>query len=217
MTSEYQRLLISTLCAALAAWLLVAFTVPVQAEAPKQKTLWEGVDLLLGENAYEKGDYAKAAHQYRIAAEKNNAWSPVAQYYLGVLYNTGRGVPQDYAEAVRWFRKAAAQGNARAQNYLGLLYRKGEGVPQDYSEAVEWYRRAAEQGNAKAQNNLGNTYRKGEGVAQDYVLAHMWFNLAAAQGDRKARSNRYGVAKLMTPIEIAEAQRLALEFTPEKE
>ena len=123
MTSEYQRLLIPTLCAALAAWLLVAFTVPVQAEAPKQRTLWDlaGGSLTVGEVAYEKGDYAKAAHLFRIAAEKNDGWSAIAQSYLGVMYHEGQGVPQDYAEAVRWFRKAAEQSKARAQDKLGVM------------------------------------------------------------------------------------------------
>ena len=55
---------------------------------------------------------------------------------------------QDYAEAVRWHRLAAEQGNASAQNNLGFMYGIGRGVPQDYAEAVRWYRLAAEQGNA---------------------------------------------------------------------
>ena len=64
----------------------------------------------------------------------------------GWMYATGRGVPQDDAEAVRWYRLAAEQGDAYAQYNLGLMYRKGEGVPQDDAEAVRWYRLAAEQG-----------------------------------------------------------------------
>jgi hypothetical protein len=72
----------------------------------------------------------------------------------------------------------------------------------------------AGQGDAKAQGDLGAAYVKGEGVPQDYVLAHMWFNLAAAQGNEDARQNRDGVAKLMTPDQIAEAQRLARQWKP---
>jgi TPR repeat protein len=56
-----------------------------------------------------------------------------AQYNLGVMYANGYGVPQDYAEAVRWYRLAAGQGNAKAQYNLGLMYYNGEGVPQDYA------------------------------------------------------------------------------------
>ena len=58
----------------------------------------------------------------------------------------GRGVAQDYAEAMRWYRKAADQGNAVAQYNLGGLYENGRGVAQDYAEAMRWYRKAADQG-----------------------------------------------------------------------
>ena len=68
-----------------------------------------------------------------------------------VMYDEGRGVPQDDAEAVKWYRLAAEQGNAAAQYNLGVMYDKGEGVPQDDAEAVKWYRLAAEQGAAAAQ------------------------------------------------------------------
>ena len=62
------------------------------------------------------------------------------------MYDNGEGVPQDDAEAVRWFRLAAEQGEARAQFNLGIRYANGEGVPQDDAEAIRWYRLAAEQG-----------------------------------------------------------------------
>jgi TPR repeat protein len=53
----------------------------------------------------------------------------------------GRG---DYAEAVKWFQKAANQGNAIGQSSLGVMYQHGKGVPQDYAEAAKWYRKAAD-------------------------------------------------------------------------
>ena len=62
------------------------------------------------------------------------------------MYAGGIGVPENNAEAFKWFRKAAEQGHAKAQYNLGLMYDKGQGVPQDYAEAVKWYRLAAEQG-----------------------------------------------------------------------
>ncbi|WP_032501022.1 tetratricopeptide repeat protein, partial [Vibrio tasmaniensis] len=70
----------------------------------------------------------------------------------------GRGVSQDYEEAVSWYRKAAEQGYARAQTNLGWMYDEGRGVSQDYEESVSWYRKAAEQGYARAQTNLGWMY-----------------------------------------------------------
>jgi len=74
------------------------------------------------------------------------------------MYSDGQGVPQDYKEAVKWYRLAAEHGLAQAQYNFGLAYQKGQGVPQDYKEAVKWWRLAAEQGDAQAQSNLGWMY-----------------------------------------------------------
>ena len=62
----------------------------------------------------------------RLAAEQGHIG---AQFNLGVMYDTGEGVAQDAAEAVRWFRRAAEQRHARAQYNLGVMDRTGEGVP----------------------------------------------------------------------------------------
>ena len=61
---------------------------------------------------------------------------------------------QDFNEAVKWFRKAAEQGEYISHYYLGLCYENGEGVPQDKAEAVKWYRKAAEQGDEVAKEAL---------------------------------------------------------------
>ena len=69
------------------------------------------------------------------------------------MYGTGRGVPQDFVEAARWFRLAAEQGMAEAQASLGNMYARGEGVPQDDVLAYMWHNLAAAQGNEIAQDN----------------------------------------------------------------
>ena len=127
-----------------------------------------------------------------------------AQYNLGFMYDTGDGVPEDDAEAVRWWRLAADQGLASAQYNLGFMYDTGDGVPEDYAEAVRLYRLAAEQGNAKAQNNLGRMYALGEGIPEDDMLAYMWYNLAAAQGNENAPGNKDILEREMTRQQIAE-------------
>jgi TPR repeat protein len=81
-------------------------------------------------------------------AEKGDA---KAQFVLGLKYENGKGVPQDYAEAAKWYRKAAEQGYAEAQFNLGAMYDEGRGVHQDYAEAAKWYRKAKDQGVASAQ------------------------------------------------------------------
>ena len=60
-------------------------------------------------------------------------------------------MPQDDAQAVTWYRKAADQGNADAQANLGLMYANGHGVLRDDAQAVAWFRKAADQGFAFAQ------------------------------------------------------------------
>ncbi len=120
----------------------------------------------------------------------------------------------DYATALTKFRPLAQQGDARAQYNLGFMYSKGRGVPQDDKEAVRWYRLAAEQGRAEAQYNLGGMYATGRGVPQDYVQAHMWVTLAAVRGLETARTLRDRLAEKMTPAQLANAQRLAREWTP---
>ena len=98
------------------------------------------------------------------------------------MYHDGKGVTQDYAEAAKWYRKAADQGIAEAQQNLGVMYENGQGVPQNPAEAVKRYRRAAEQGNATAQYNLGVNYENGQGVPKDDAEAAKWYRLAAGAG-----------------------------------
>ena len=140
----------------------------------------------------------------------------LAQYTLGVMYDRGLSVMQNYREAVRWYRAAAEQGHTTAQFSLGVMYAAGEGVGRDYQEAFRWFRTLAEKGHGHAQNNLGDMYSKGQSVSQDYVLAHMWFNLAASNitDDYKemAVKNRDMVAEKMTSEQIAEAVILALQW-----
>ena len=150
----------------------------------------------------------------RVKAEKGDA---VGQYNLGVCYYYGKGVPQDYDEAVKWFRKATEQNVPKAQSNLGVCYANGQGVAKDAVEAAKWYRKAAEQNDAVGQYNLGACCFSGQGVSQDYVEAYKWFNLAAAQGISPAKDSRNNVAQRMTPDQIADAQKLSREFQPHME
>ena len=136
--------------------------------------------------AYLRADYETALMLYRAEAEQGDA---PAQYNLGIMYDNGRGVPEDDIEAVRWFRLAAEQGDALAQYNLGNMYANGDGVPEDDIEAVRWYRLAAEQGHALAQYNLGIMYANGDGVPEDDIEAVRWYRLAAEQGHALAQYN----------------------------
>jgi uncharacterized protein len=100
-----------------------------------------------------------------------------------------------------------------------MLYKHGRGVPQNYVAAVTWYRQAAEQGEPRGQAFLGGMYAEGHGVPQDVMQAHVWLNLAASRlppGEMRdlVVKLRNHVTIAMTPAQIAEAQRLASEWTP---
>ncbi len=83
----------------------------------------------------------------RQAAEQGDA---SAQYRLGNRYYYGRGVPQDFAEAVVWYRRAAEQGYSEAQFILGHMYADGQGVPQDHTLAQMWLTIAGLSGDDRA-------------------------------------------------------------------
>ena len=148
----------------------------------------------------------------RLAAELGDI---EAQRDLGSIYGVGQDVPQDYAEAAKWYRRAAEQGDGFAQLNLGDMYKLGRGVPQDYAEAAKWYRLASEHGYVRAQDfvddydeagkwrglaakqgddaevqyNLGVMYHRGKGVPPSYVKAAKWYRLAAEQGHVEAQYN----------------------------
>ncbi len=112
-----------------------------------------------------------------------------AQFYLGGMYYHGQGVPQDYKEAVKWYKKAGENGDPVAQYNLGEMYLNGKGVAQDYEEAVKWVRKAAVQEDSISQFFLGQMYYYGKGVEQDYKEAGIWFKKAAEQGEIYAQTN----------------------------
>jgi hypothetical protein len=98
----------------------------------------------------------------------------------------GHGVPQDYAEAAKWYRKAAERGHADAQNELGHAYYNGEGVPRDYAEGAKWCWIAAEQEGIDGER-YNIAYYCYHNVTQDYAEALKWYRKLAEQGDVEAR------------------------------
>ena len=134
-----------------------------------------------------KQDSAETREQCRRLADQGDL---AAQTYVGLMYRQGLGVPKDYDEAMKWFKKAAKQGYAPAQDnigdmYAGLVERKNMSFrdhDKTMQEAVKWYRLAAEQGYAPAQNSLAGIYFSGYGVPTDRTEAMRLYKLAAEQG-----------------------------------
>ena len=131
--------------------------------------------------------------QWEISAELIKAGATttnkIAQCLIGWMHQKGRGVQQNYAEALTWYRKAADQGLVYAQNQLGWMHQNGLGVQQNYAEALTWYRKAADRGHAPSQNNLGWMHQNGLGVAKNYAKALSLYRKAADQGDTYAQNN----------------------------
>ena len=144
-------------------------------------------------------------------AEEGNV---IAQNRLGLFYKVGKGVPQNYGQAKRWFEEAAKQGHAEAQINLGMLYLQGDAPPQSPHMALFWFGRAAEQGVVPAFAKLGQMYQEGEGVPQDFVQAYMWFHLAATNGEAPSAERRHILATKMSHDQIMEAEKLAREWKP---
>ena len=106
-----------------------------------------------------------------------------AIFFAMVVCGIAAENPKDKLEAQK---KAAEQGDAKAQFDMGLMYEAGYDVPKDLAEAVKWFRKAAEQGYLGAQLFLGWMYEKGEGVPKDEIEALAWYYIAAAVGNEDA-------------------------------
>ena len=106
-------------------------------------TTAHAADFNKGLEAARAGDFATAFVEFSELAEQGGA---AAQYNLGLMYDKGYGVTQDYAAAVKWYTLAAEQGDAEAQNNLAIMYNNGEGVLQDYALAHMWANIAAANG-----------------------------------------------------------------------
>lgn len=126
------------------------------------------------------------AEDIRARAEQGDA---NAQFALGQMYEHGRGVPQSFVEAIKWYQASANQGFATAQSTLGYLYQYGEGVKKDPQTAYMWNLKAAEQGDAYGQHNLAVMYDEGTGIPENNHEAVKWYRKAAEQGYDQAQFN----------------------------
>ena len=138
-----------------------------------------------------------------------------AQYNLGAMYDNGDGVPEDDAEAVKWYHQAADQGHVNAQFNLGVMYANGEGVVKNAAEAATWYRKAADQGDYRSQYNLGGLYANGEGVPQDSSESYVWLSLAAMSGPKSLAPKRDRAAEKLTAEELILAEQRAIKLFEE--
>jgi uncharacterized protein len=119
-------------------------------------------------------------------------------------------------------KERAAAGDAEAQFSLGKNYEAGRsGLKQDYAMAASWYQKSADQGNVYAQASLGILYHSGKGLPHDDVQSEMWLIIAAEHIPKDDRDTivemRDSAAARLTPQQLAEARKLALEWKPKKQ
>jgi TPR repeat protein len=172
-----------------------------------------------------KGDWLEAAKWYGKAAAAGDEDAAGSLGHIGRNWRFMYKTPMDpmiYA----MIKRAADQGSAVSQFSLAAInYPIGDltfdETKGNLGEALIWYRRAADQGDVDAEVAMGLAYADGIGVPQDFVEAHKWYNIAAPRskyGDirRDIMKRRDDLALKMTPVQIAEAQKLAREWKPSK-
>jgi uncharacterized protein len=168
---------------------------------------------------YEKGgdlpqSYPEAAKWYRKAA----GHSPPAAVKLAALLINGRGVPQDYGEAMALCQSAAKQRFAEGQYCVGFLYQRGLGTQADPREAVKWYGEASRGGLRQATMALGEIYWKGEGVGIDKPEAYYQFFQASRRGAQGAKTRAQVLWNEMNKDEMKHLEKKLrdLRFDPQK-
>ena len=142
-----------------------------------------------------------------------------AQFHLGLKFASAKGAAQDYAQAERWYLKAADQKHPLAHFNLGMMYASGQGMPSDRAKSLVWIQKTADLGDAGAQYRLGEAHHRAildgspQNVSQSRINAYKWFRLAAAQGYHGAETACEVVNLNMTREDVVEAGRLIAAFS----
>ncbi|MCE2453479.1 MAG: sel1 repeat family protein [Nitrospinae bacterium] len=157
----------------------------------------------------ERGNHETGLRTFRLLAEKGDA---VAQFKLGVMYDRGENVPQNFAEAVKWYRAAAEQGHAEAQLAIGRYILDIDEKAVDLCGLLFVF---------QTKDEIRSILRKNRNK-ENLIEAHKWFNLAASRPgvSKKTRGKavcmRDVMAKSMDWNEVSIAQKRAAEWRPKK-
>lgn len=150
----------------------------------------------------------------RNDASKGDA---TAQFLLGWMYCKGKGLPQDYHQAITWYEKAGEQGNVRALSSLRVMYLEGLGVDVNISKVAYWALKGAQAGDLECQAHLVSLYLGGKGVSRDPIRAYAWSLIARDNGDYWRNSISRLLLKLsLTERQIKEAEQYAEEWQKNK-
>ncbi len=177
----------------------IAGLAAVMLAAPASAGVKEGID------AWQRGDYAAAAADWKKDALKGDA---DAQFNLGQAYRYGRGVPLDPKLALSWFNKAALQGHPGAGANLGLMmFQNG-----DRAGAMPWLRKAADRGEPRAQYIVGTAAFNGDLSPKDWPHAYAYMTRAAAAGLPQASASLATMASYIPADQREQGIALAAEM-----
>jgi TPR repeat protein len=158
---------------------------------------------------FRQGRFAEAYQDWWQAAQIGDARSAL---FVGVLYDTGLGVPHDYLQALEWYRRAAEAGSPAGAFNAGVMYDAGRGVAPDPQKAAFWYARAAAKGFARAEYNLAMMYEAGSGVPRNPARAIQLYIKAANHGISAARTHLVALGQTVTGIGHDTGDTAMLEF-----
>ena len=120
----------------------------------------------------------------------------------------GQLLPEGAATGGGWYELMGVSGiEDSARNRFNRAFESF--IAGSYDRAYQDFVKLAGAGCAISQYYLGLMHIKGKGALQDYCRAHFWLNIASAQGHRKARLRLEKLTRIMSPNQVAEAQKLA--------
>ncbi|MGN7437227.1 MAG: tetratricopeptide repeat protein [Alcanivorax sp.] len=137
---------------------------------------------------------------------------PEAQFELGKLYMSGKGVDKDINEGLNLFMKSASAGYSKSQHVIGKLYRDGLYLKQSETNAREWFEKAAKQGYWVAQYDLAALYARYRSNKEAMILAYAWFDVLDKRGHPKAHKGRDEIKKELEKPDLVKAKRNAETF-----
>ena len=125
--------------------------------------------------------------EYKYPEYINTVYDSHTQFYLGLFFQNGYGIPQNYSKALEHYKNSGIKGYDKAQYEVAIFYKNGYGTDKNYNEAIKWFELAAKQGHREAQYELAVCYKNGYGTDKNYNEAIKWFELAAKQGQKEAQ------------------------------
>jgi TPR repeat protein len=167
-------------------------------------------DVKAGVDAWQQGDYARAVAEWRPLAQ---AGDPDAQFNMGQAYKLGRGVQSDMSTAMDWYRKASAQGHARAEDNLGLLmFQQGE-----RAGAMPLLQKSAARGEPRAQYIVGTALFNGDLIGKDWVRAYALMTRASGSGLAQAATSLQQMDKYIPEADRRKGLALATDLARQQQ